>query len=93
MIQPAVVKDVRVSDDLITFALEDGRELSAPTTWSERLSHASRAEREAFEIQSDGMIVTWPELDEHIGVWSLLGVPEEEVFEAAGLRVATPLSR
>ncbi len=93
MIQPAVVKDVRVSDELITFALEDGRELSAPTAWSERLSRASKADREAFEIQSDGMVVVWPKIDEHIGVWSLLGVPEEEVFEAAGLRVTTSLVR
>jgi hypothetical protein len=93
MIQRAVVTDVRVSDAQITFALEDGRELSAPTMWSERLSRASRAEREAFEIGSDGMIVTWPTLDEHIGVWSLLGVSEEDVFKVARLRVATPLPR
>jgi hypothetical protein len=93
MIRPALVKDVNVSDELITFALEDGRVLSAPITWSERLARASKTERDAFEIQSDGMIVTWPKLDEHIGVWSLLGVTEEDVFVAAGLRVATPLQR
>lgn len=91
--QPAVVKDVRVSDELITFALEDGREVSAPIAWSERLSRASRADRDAFDILSEGMVVAWPNFDEHIGVWSLLGVTEEDVFEAAGLRVATPLQR
>jgi len=32
MIQPAIVRDVRVDDALITFVLTDGREVSAPTT-------------------------------------------------------------
>lgn len=38
-------------------------------------------------VEPDGLIVEWPELDEHIGVWTLLGVPEEEVMMAAGLKV------
>ena len=42
MIQPAVVRAVRVSDDLITMSLEDGRELSAPTAWSQRTRPAVR---------------------------------------------------
>jgi hypothetical protein len=93
MIQPAVVRDVRVSDDLITFALEDGRELSAPTEWSERLRNASASARNGFVIESDGMVVFWPEIDEHIGVWTLLGVLEEQVFAAAGLRITQPARR
>jgi len=28
--------------------------------------------------------VEWPAIDEHIGVWTLLGVPEDDVLEAAG---------
>lgn len=93
MIQPAIVHDVRVSDDLITFALVDGREVSAPTGWSERLKNASASDRNGFVIQSDGMVVAWPGIDEHIGVWTLLGVPEEEVFAAAGLKMTQPTSR
>jgi hypothetical protein len=30
--------------------------------------------------------VEWPAIDEHIGVWTLLGVPEDDVLEAAGFR-------
>ncbi len=90
MIEPAVVQGVRVSDELITFALADGRELSAPTGWSERLKNASASDRNGFVIESDGMVVAWPAIDEHIGVWTLLGVPEGEVFAAAGLRVTQP---
>ncbi len=33
------------------------------------------------------MVVAWPDVDEHIGVWTLLGVSEEDVFAAAGLCV------
>ena len=36
MNQPAVVRTVRVDDGLITFVLTDGREVSAPTSWSSR---------------------------------------------------------
>ena len=93
MMEPAVVRDVRVSDELITFALEDGRELSAPTAWSERLRNASESARTNFVIESEGMVVSWSEIDERIGVWTLLGVPEEEVFTAAGLRISQPASR
>ena len=93
MMEPAVVRDVRVSDELITFALADGRELSAPIGWSERLKNASVSDRSGFVIESDGMVVAWPGIDEHIGVWTLLGVPEEEVFAAAGLKMTQPTSR
>jgi hypothetical protein len=44
-------------------------------------------------IESDGMVVCWPQVDEHIGVWTLLGVPEEEAFAAAGLRITQPTGR
>jgi len=31
--------------------------------------------------------VEWPSIDEHIGVWTLLGVPEDAVLEAAGFQM------
>ena len=37
----------------------------------------------ASHLKIDGLIVEWPEIDEHIGVWSLLGVPEDELLAAA----------
>lgn len=87
MIQQAIIRDVRVDDALITFVLTDGREVSAPTEWSYRLAEARQEQRDHFEVEPEGLIVEWPELDEHIGVWTLLGVPEEEVMMAAGLDV------
>ena len=84
VIQPAVVRDARVNDELITFVLTDGREVSAPTAWSPRLSAAPQKQRYRFEIEPGGLIVEWPELDEHIGVCTLLGVPEEDAMAAVG---------
>lgn len=90
MIQAAVVRNVRVDDALITFILADGREVSAPTKWSRRLARATRVERSHFEIEPEGLIVAWPDIDEHIGVWTLLGVSEEDAMTAAGLKVVQP---
>lgn len=91
MIQAAVVRDARVDDALITFVLADGREVSAPTKWSRRLSAATSGERAHFEIEPEGLIVAWPDLDEHIGVWTLLGVSEEDAMAAIGLKVVQPV--
>lgn len=90
MIEPAIVKSVRVDDALITFVLADGREVSAPTAWSGRLLSATQAQRDNLEINPEGLIVGWPDLDEHIGVWTLLGVSEEDAMTAAGLPVLLP---
>jgi len=48
------VKEVSVTEDLITFRLMDGRVISVPLAWSWRLSEATPAERERFEIIGDG---------------------------------------
>jgi hypothetical protein len=93
MIEPAIVTHARVDDEHITFALSDGRELSAPTSWSRHLAGATAAQRRAFRIIDAGTVVEWPELDEHIGVWTLLGVPEEDVLRAAGFEVRSMPSR
>lgn len=79
-----VISDVRLDDDHITFALSDGRSVSAPTSWSPRLLAASTADREDYRIDDAGVIVEWPSIDEHIGLWTLLGVPEDVVLGAAG---------
>jgi hypothetical protein len=81
LVRAAIVVDVSVTDDLITFVLADGRRLSAPTSWSDRLTNATAEERIHLEIEPGGLIVAWPDVDEHIGVWTLLGVPEDEATE------------
>ena len=72
----ARVKDVSVTEELITFHLYDGRVISVPLAWSWRLSDASTAQRNRFEIIGDGHGVHWPDVDEDISVEGMLhGVP------------------
>ena len=71
-------RDVKVTDDLLTFKLSDGRVVSAPLAWYPRLVHGSRKERNNWEIGS-GVGVHWPDLDEDISVENLLnGQPSGE---------------
>ena len=44
-VKAALIRDVRVDDQQITFMLTDGREVSAPTSWSPRLANADPKER------------------------------------------------
>ena len=72
----ARVMNVTVTDELITFCLIDGRVISVPLAWSWRLSEATPAQREHFEIIGDGQGVHWPDVDEDISVEGMLhGVP------------------
>ena len=83
-IRPAIIRDVDVDAEWLTLRLTDGRELKAPTATSDRLTNATAAERKNWQLEAMGTAVHWPDLDEDIGVWTLLGVPEDVVLEAAG---------
>ena len=70
------VKQVSVTEELITFRLVDGRIVSVPLAWSWRLSEATPAQRNNFEIIGDGYGVHWPDVDEDLSVEGMLhGVP------------------
>ena len=70
------VKEVSVTAELITFHLMDGRVVSVPLAWSWRLSDATPAQRNNFEIIGDGYGVHWPDVDEDLSVEGMLhGVP------------------
>jgi len=72
----ARVKQVSVTDDLITFHLVDGRVISVPLTWSWRLTDATREQRNKYEIIGGGHGVHWPDIDEDISVEGMFhGVP------------------
>jgi hypothetical protein len=66
-----LARDVKVTDELVTFKLSDGRVISAPLAWYPRLMHGSRRERNNWDIGS-GVGVHWPDLDEDISVENLL---------------------
>ncbi len=63
---------VQFSDDSMTVALDDGRALSVPLAWYPRLLHATKAEREDYELIGAGEGIHWPKLDEDISVEGLL---------------------
>ena len=70
------VKEVSVTEELITFNLVDGRVVSVPLAWSWRLSEATPTQRNNFEIIGDGYGVHWPDVDEDLSVEGMLhGVP------------------
>ena len=72
----ARVKQVSVTDDLITFHLVDGRVISVPLAWSWRLSDATPEQRNNYEIIGNGHGVHWPEIDEDLSVEGMFhGVP------------------
>ncbi len=85
-IQPAIVSGVVVDADWLTMRLTDAGELRAPTATSVRLAAATQAQRNRWTLEAMGTAVHWPDVDEDIGVWTLLGVPEDLVLEAAGFR-------
>ena len=69
--------DVSINEDSLTIFLEDGRVVSAPTTWYPRLAHARHTDLRKWELIGHG--IHWPELDEDISVENLiLGQPSTE---------------
>ena len=68
----ASVLEVSVTDDTLTMDLADGRSISVPIGWYPRLAHATKAERDNFEVSGAGYGVHWPDIDEDIGVEGLL---------------------
>lgn len=64
--------DVFVTEDMLLVGFADGRELSVPLAWSEKLLAGSAAARANCAILDDGARLSWPDLGEEIVVASLL---------------------
>jgi len=67
-----LASEVVVSEDELTVRLADGRRLSVPLVWFPRLLHASKEQRNRFELIGDGEGIHWEELDEDISIAGLL---------------------
>ena len=63
-------REVRLDEDSMWAALDDGRMLGIPLTWLPRLMAARPAEREAVEIGAFGL--RWEALDVDVSVEGLL---------------------
>lgn len=66
------VRDVRISTDLLTVDLMDGRTISVPLAWYPRLFNASPEARARWEIAGGGYGLHWPDLDEDLSTDGLL---------------------
>jgi len=70
------VSDVQVTDDLLTVYLMDGRIISVPIAWYPRLSNATTAQRNKWNIGGGGYGIHWDEIDEDLSTEGLLrGAP------------------
>ena len=58
----AHIRRVNVTANMFTLYPEDGRIVGMPTVWSSRLSTASEAERQNYEVIGHGAGLHWPDL-------------------------------
>ena len=83
IIEPRLIVAEITENEIIAHLL-DGRTISVPLIWSWRLSEATEAQRQNFEILGDGQGIHWPEIDEDIGVEGMLfGLPAYKPSKAA----------
>ena len=76
--------NAQITEDEIIAHLVDGRTISVPLIWSWRLSEASEAQRQHFEILGNGQGIHWPDLDEDISVEGMLyGTPARRQSSSA----------
>lgn len=64
--------DARFTKDALIVSLADGREVSMPLEWSERLRKANTKQRKNWRLIGGGVGIHWNTLDEDILVESLL---------------------
>ena len=75
--KPPTIKAIRTSDERLIFELDRGREVSLPITASPRLANATPAQRDRWTIGPRGISAHWPEVDEDIAIWDVLGIAED----------------
>jgi hypothetical protein len=79
------VRDVRVTDDVLSVDLVDGRTISVPLAWYPRLLHATKEQRSKWKICGGGFGIHWPEVDEDLSTGGLLrGAPAPHQRRATG---------
>ena len=70
------VLDVRVTEDVVSVDLYDGRTITAPLAWFPRLLHATPEQRANWRVAGAGYGIHWPDIDEDLSTQGLLqGAP------------------
>jgi hypothetical protein len=71
-INESLIIDVKISEEVLTASLSDGRVIKVPISWYPRLSHALPRHRNVWELIGRGHGIHWPELDIDISVENIL---------------------
>jgi hypothetical protein len=78
------VKNVLVSEDVLSVDLMDGRTISVPLAWYPRLLHANAEQRNNWKFAGAGFGIHWPDLDEDLSTEGLLrGAPAPNALAPA----------
>lgn len=64
--------DVHIGKDKVIAVMSDGREVSVPTAWFERLANATQKQLQNFVISPGGYGIHWPDIDEDISIKAFL---------------------
>lgn len=72
---PRVV-GVQVEQRHLRVTLENGLEIAAPLGWYPRLEGATKAQRANYNVFPQGDVIEWPDIDEHVSVYGLLGMSD-----------------
>jgi len=64
--------DVSFANDALRMVLADGREISAPLEWFQKLRETSDAQRRNWRLIGKGVGVHWADIDEDIAVSTLM---------------------
>lgn len=67
------VIDVYFETDMLCLKIKDGRVIQAPLEWFPRLANATSDQRSNWRLIAGGYGVHWPEIDEHISAYGLMG--------------------
>ncbi|MBU3886951.1 DUF2442 domain-containing protein [Methylosinus sporium] len=73
-LDPAAV-DLEIDDATLRVFLADGREIAAPLEWFPLLRDAEPEQRRNWRLVGRGEGIHWPDIDEDISVYNLLGLP------------------
>ena len=65
-------RSVEVTEENLVVELDDGSRHTAPITLFPVLADATADELSRWEVIGGGRGIHWPELDEHISVWSIV---------------------
>ena len=68
----ALAVDIKFGKSTLVILLADGREISMPLEWSEKLRKANSKQRNKWRLIGGGVGIHWQALDEDILVESLL---------------------